>query len=274
MTRALPRTATGVGYRVVHLDELLADDAPVEITYLEIISENFIGPAPRPRDSLQRLAARYPIVLHGVGLNLLGAEPLDDDYLDSIKRLADDVDAPFVTDHLCWTGAAGHAHHDLLPFPFTEDALALAVERAARVQRRLERPFGLENVSSYVTFRASTMSEAEFTTRVVRDAGCALLLDVNNVVVSAHNHGDDAGEWLARVDFSRVLQVHVAGHDRQPDGVWVDTHDRRASDETRALYAAAWRAGGPFPTLFEWDERVPPLSDVVDELRRLRGVTG
>lgn len=272
MTASLLRSATGVGYRVAHLPALLAADAPPEVQYLELISENFLGSAPRPAETLAQLAARFPIVLHGVGLNLLGAEPLDERYLDAVCRLADAVDAPFVSDHLCWTGAAGHAHHDLLPFPYVDALLELAASRACHVQRRLGRPFALENVSSYVTFAASTMSEAEFTTRVVRDAGCLLMLDVNNVVVSSHNHGADPAEWLELVDFSRVCQVHVAGHDRQPDGIWVDTHDRRTSDETLELYAAAWRRGGPFPTLFEWDERIPPLGGVVEELRRLEEV--
>lgn len=265
----LPRTAMGVGYRVSLIDALLADDAPASVQYVEIISENFLGPAPRPRENLVKLSAKYPVVLHGVGLNLMGVEPLDERYLDALCRLADDVDAPFVSDHLCWTGAGGHAHHDLLPFPFTASTLDFAASRAAYVQRRLGRPFGLENVSSYVTFAQSTLTEAEFTTRVVRDAGCSLMFDVNNVVVSSHNHGLDPAEWLALVDFSRVLQVHVAGYDRQPDGIWVDTHDRHASDETKRFYGDAWRRGGPFPTLFEWDDRIPPLSRVVDELDRL-----
>ncbi|MCC6647835.1 MAG: DUF692 domain-containing protein [Polyangiaceae bacterium] len=265
----LARGSLGVGYRAAHREALLGEVLPAEIQHLEIITENFLGPAPAPRETLRRLAARLPIVLHGVGLNLLGAEPLDERYLDAVARLADEVDAPFVTDHLCWTGSAGHAHFDLLPFPYTDEALELAAARAAHVQARLGRPFGLENVSSYVTFVESRMSEAEFTTRVVREAGCWLMFDVNNAVVSAHDHGGDPEEWLGLVDFSRVLQVHVAGHDRQADGLWVDTHDREASDETRALYRAAWRAGGPFPTLFEWDERIPPLDVVVEQLRRL-----
>ena len=235
-----------------------------------MISENFLGTAALPRERLLRARERYPIVLHGVGLNLLGHAPLDEPYLDALCRLADHVDAPFVTDHLCWTGAHGLSHHDLLPVPFIPELVELAAERAAYVQRRLGRPFGLENLSSYVDFTRSTMTEWDFVSAVVREAGCGLLLDVNNVYVSSRNHGFDPDDYLRAIDFSRVLQVHVAGHSCEPDGTLVDTHDHPVTDEVWALYARAWRMGGPFPTLLEWDERIPPLDEALAVLAHAR----
>ena len=262
--------ALGLGLRLPHYAFLL-EHAPA-IDYLEIISENFLGDAAPPRKNLDRVRARYPIVLHGVGLNLLGHAPLDEAYLDRLRRLADHVDAPFVTDHLCWTGAHGVSHHDLLPTPYVPALVELAAERAAYVQRRLERPFGLENLSSYVAFRASTMSEWDFYNEVVRAAGCFTMLDINNVYVSSQNHGFDPAAYLDSIDYARVLQVHLAGHTREPSGTIVDTHDRPVSDAVWSLYRDTYQKHGPFPTLLEWDERIPPLPEVLAELDKARTV--
>jgi uncharacterized protein len=214
--------------------------------------------------------ARYPVVLHGVGLNLLGHEPLDEAYLDRLCRLADRLDAPFVTDHLCWTRAQGRSHHDLLPTPFTFDLVALGAERAAHVQRRLGRPFGLENLSSYAAFRRSTMSEWEFYTATVRAAGCWYMLDVNNIFVSSVNHRFDPEVYLQAIDPGRVLQVHLAGHSVEPAGNLIDTHDRPVTPAVWALYAKALRRLGPVPTLLEWDASIPPLEVAVAELEKAR----
>lgn len=265
----IPRDALGLALRAPYYDHLFARWP--EVDYFEAISENFMGdrgPALRRLDAVRR---RYPVVLHGVGMNLLGHAPLDEDHLDELCRLADRVDAPFVSDHLCWTGARGVSHHDLLPAPYVPELVELAAERAAHVQRRLGRPFGLENLSSYVEFERSTLSEWEFYTRVVRDAGCWFMLDVNNVFVSSQNHGFDPATYLSAVDFNRVLQVHLAGHSVEADGTLVDTHDQPVTDAVWALYADAWRRGGPFPTLLEWDERIPPLPDALAELARAKG---
>ena len=266
--RGLAPEALGLGLRVPHYDYVL-EQAP-QVDYFEVISENFFGPAPTPRARLERVRARYPVVLHGVGLNLLGHAPLDSRYLDALSRLADDVDAPFVSDHLCWTGAHGVSHHDLLPTPYVPELVELAAERAYEVQRRLGRPFAIENLSSYVEFRSSTLSEWEFYTSVVRESGCWSLLDVNNVYVSSQNHGFDADTYLAAIDFSRVLEVHLAGHTREPNGTLIDTHDHPVANPVWALYARAWRMGGPFPTLLEWDARIPPLPEVLVELEKAR----
>jgi uncharacterized protein (UPF0276 family) len=266
----LPRDALGLGLRLPHYGYLF-EHWP-DLGYFEIISENFLGDAAPPQRHLARVRSRYPVVLHGVGLNLLGHADLDETYLDRLCRLADRLDAPFVTDHLCWTGAHGISHHDLLPTPYLPQLVELAAERAYKVQRRLDRPFGLENLSSYVTFAESSMSEWEFYTRVVRDAGCHYMLDINNIYVSSENHGFDPHVYLEAIDFGRVLQVHLAGHSREPDGTIVDTHDQPVCEAVWQLYAAAWRLGGPFPTLLEWDARIPPMPEVLAELERARVV--
>lgn len=269
--RGIADDALGLGLRVAHSERAIVEEGSA-VDYFEAISENFLGAAPIPRERLLRVRARHPIVLHGVGLNLLGAAPLDERYLDALARLADDVRAPFVTDHLCWTGARGVSHHDLLPTPHRHDLVAYAAERAAHVQRRLDRPFGIENVSSYVAFRSSTMREHDFYAAVVEASGCWFMLDVNNVYVSSQNHGFDADEYLAAIDFSRVLQVHVAGHSRTSDGTLVDTHDAPVCDDVWKLYARAWTLGGPFPTLLERDAKIPPLAELVAELRNAESV--
>jgi uncharacterized protein (UPF0276 family) len=265
--RGLHADALGLGLRVPHYAYVF-ENWP-DVGYFEVISEDLLGTAPTPRHRVDRVRARYPIVLHGVGLNLLGHQPLDDVYIDALCRLADELDAPFVTDHLCWTGAHGVSHHDLLPTPYVPELVEWAAERAYAVQRRLGRPFGLENLSSYVEFGSSTLTEWEFYSAVVRESGCWSLLDVNNIYVSSQNHGFDPDAYLAAIDFSRVLQVHLAGHTREPNGTIVDTHDHPVASAVWALYARAWRLGGPFPTMIEWDACIPPMPDVLAELAKV-----
>jgi uncharacterized protein (UPF0276 family) len=268
----IPRDALGLGLRLSHYSYLF--ERWPALDYFEVISENFLSDAEAARRHLDRVRARYPVVLHGVGLNLLGADRLDERYLDALCRLADHVDAPFVTDHLCWTGSHGMTHHDLLPTPYTPELVELAAERAAYVQRRLGRPFGLENLSSYVAFQSSTMSEHAFYTSVVREAGCWFMLDVNNIYVSSVNHGFDPRAYLSSIDYARVLQVHLAGHTVEPAGNIIDTHSKAVCDEVWALYADAWRLGGPFPTLIEWDDEIPEMPAVLAELDKAREARG
>jgi uncharacterized protein (UPF0276 family) len=198
----------------------------------------------------------------------LGHAPLDSAYLDKLCWLADYVHAPFVSDHLCWTGAHAQTHHDLLPVPYVADLIGVAAERAAFVQRQLGRPFGLENLSSYVEFETSTMPEWQFYCEVVGQSGCGFMLDVNNIYVSSQNHGFAVHSYLNAIDFSRVLQVHIAGHCREPNGAIIDTHDQAVADAVWQLYADAWKMGGPFPTLLEWDDHIPPLPEVLAELAK------
>jgi uncharacterized protein (UPF0276 family) len=269
MTATLRRDALGLGLRSRHYVELTA--AWPELDYFEIITENFLGDAAAPRRMLDQVKERYPVVLHGVGLNLFGPAPPTNDYLDRVAALAQYVDAPFITDHLCWTGSHGVSHHDLLPVPYTEELVELGAERARLVQNHLGRPFGLENLSSYVQFEASTMSEHDFYAGVVERAGCGYLLDVNNAYVSSQNHGFSPTEYLARIDLSRVLQVHVAGHTRLGNGTLVDTHDQHVIEAVWELYRETFRSS-PAPTLLEWDDHIPPLTVALAELERGRQV--
>lgn len=269
MLPRLSRTAVGLGLRPAHYRELW--DAAPPLDYLEILTENYLGAAAGPRYHLERFKERYPLVLHGVALNLLGPAPPSHDYLDRVAALAESVNAPFVSDHLCWTGSNGLSHHDLLPVPHVQELVELAAERARYVQQHLGRPFGLENLSSYLQFAASDLSEQDFYAEVVERSGCWFMLDINNVHVSSHNHGFSAESYLERIDFSRVLQVHVAGHMQLPNGALLDTHDHPVADAVWQLYARAFERS-PFPTLLEWDERIPPLSEALAQLERAKQV--
>ena len=263
--RAIAPDALGLGLRIPHYDYIF-EHWP-EIDYFEVISENFLSDAMPPRRNLGRILARYPAVMHGVGLNLLGHEALDTSYLESLRLLADWIHPSFISDHLCWTRFQGMNHHDLLPAPFKADLVEFAAERAAQVQEYLGRPFAIENISSYVSFQDSAMPEWEFYTRVVRDSGCWFMLDINNIYVSSQNHGFDPVTYIEAIDFSRVLQVHVAGHDRRASDLIIDTHDRPVAAPVWDLYRKAWLIGGPFPTLLEWDDAIPPMPEALAELR-------
>lgn len=264
----LRRDALGVGLRPSFYPEIAAAAPPVD--YFEIITENYLRPGSPPARVLERLQPRYPLVLHGVTLNLLGHESLDNAYVRDVAALAARVHAPFVTDHLCWTGAHGMSHHDLLPTPYRPELVELAAARAAEMQAAMGRPFGIENLSTYAAFHQSTMTEWDFYGDVVRQSGCWFMLDINNVYVSSVNHGFDPREYLRSIDYARVLQVHLAGHTVEPDGTIIDTHDRPIVDAVWDLYRYAWSLGGPFPTLVEWDADIPPLGEVLRELDRAR----
>jgi uncharacterized protein len=267
MPPVLARNALGLGLRTAHYRELLETSPTVD--YFEIISENFLGPSLPARYHLDWVKERYPIVLHGVGLNILGPEPPAPDYLDRVARLAEYVNAPFVSDHLCWTAAHGYSHHDLLPAPYVPELVELVAERAALVQRHLGRPFGLENLSSYVQLEQSTLSEWEFYAAIVARAGCYFMLDLNNIYVSSENHDFLPHAYLDAIDFSRVLQLHVAGHTREPQGTLVDTHDQPVSEAVWQLYRTAFQRA-ECPTLLEWDDHIPPLPEVLAELDKAR----
>lgn len=274
--RRIPRDALGLGLRPSMFSELMAlgtqpsGEQPLRVDYFEVISENYMGAALPPLRNLEQVRRDFPVVMHGVGLNLLGHEPLNERYLDELAALAHAIDAPFVSDHLCWTGSHGLSHHDLLPLPYKHDLIAFAAERAAYVQERLGRPFALENVSSYVQFAASEMNEWEFYRAVVEAAGVSFMLDINNIYVSSQNHEFDPGVYLRHIPFERVVQVHLAGHERMPDGAIIDTHDRPVADAVWDLYQQAWSIGGPFPTLLEWDDKIPTLSELLVEIHRAR----
>jgi len=265
----VPYLGHGVGLRTVHFPEVLAGEARVD--WFEAISENFMVRGGRPLRVLERARGIAPIALHGVSLSIGSVDPLSDRYLDDLARLAARVEPAWISDHLCWGSIGGHYVHDLMPLPYTEEALAHVAERVERVQERLRRRILIENVSSYLTYVDSAMPEWEFLVEVARRSDCGILLDVNNVFVSAKNHGFDPLEYLAAVPPERVGQIHLAGHSDHGTHL-LDTHDAPVCAEVWALYRAVVARLGRISTLIEWDERVPPWSDLVAEAEHARAV--
>ncbi|MEU9113765.1 DUF692 domain-containing protein [Streptomyces sp. NPDC048483] len=261
----------GVGLRTPHLGYVLAHWPQVD--WFEIISENFMDSGGYPRHALDRIAERYPVVMHGVSLSIGSTDPLDLAYLGRLRRLADATGAHWVSDHICWTGVAGLNTHDLLPVPFTEESLAHMARRVRAVQDVLERPLVLENPSSYAEFTGSAMSEWEFVSRLAAESGCGLLLDVNNVYVSSVNHGFDPEEYVRALPHERVVQIHLAGHTDLGTHI-VDTHDRPVADPVWQLYRLATSLTGPVATLLEWDDDIPAFPELLDELAKARQYAG
>jgi hypothetical protein len=259
----------GLGLRPVHYEAL--SDGALPIDWLEIISENFMVPGGRPLVFLDRFRERFPMVMHGVSLSIGSVDPVDESYLRGLRKLADRVKPAWFSDHLCWTGCDGRNMHDLLPLPYTEEALAHVVARVERVQETIGRRFLLENVSSYVTYQSSELTEWEFLSEVARRADCGILLDINNIYVSAFNHGFDAREYIDNVPAERVYQFHLAGHTRH-DRYIVDTHDEPIIDPVWALFGYAWDRLGPVSTMIERDDKIPPLADLVAELDHARRI--
>jgi uncharacterized protein (UPF0276 family) len=259
----------GIGLRATHFGAIESGDVAVE--WFEAISENFMDSGGRPIRVLDRVAERFPVVLHGVSLSIGSTDPLDRDYLRKLRRLADRTRARWVSDHLCWTGVAGRNVHDLLPLPYTDASLRHVVARVRAVQDRLERPLVLENPSSYLAFTASTIGEAEFLARVAEEADCGILLDVNNVYVSAFNHGFDPVAYLEAIPHERVVQYHLAGHTHHGTHI-LDTHSAPVIEPVWRLYCAAVRLSGGRSTLIEWDEDIPPLEVVAAEAARARAL--
>ena len=259
----------GVGLRSVHFEHILKQNPAVD--WFEVISENFMDSQGRPRYVLEQIAERYPIVMHGVSLSIGSTEPLDFDYLSKLKQLAKAIDARWISDHVCWTGIAGINTHDLLPLPYNEESLHHVIDRVSIVQDVLERPFVLENPSSYVTFVASTMSEAEFIARLADEADCGLLVDVNNIFVSARNHDFDPVEYLRSMPHERVVQMHLAGHTNCGTHL-IDTHDGPVIDPVWELFRLAHKATGGVSTLLEWDANIPDFPIVHREVLKAKRV--
>jgi len=260
-----PALGYGVGLRPPHYGHVLETRPTVD--WFEVISENFLVAGGRPLDVLTRVRADYPIVLHGVSLSIGSVDPLDRDYLARLRALAERIEPAWISDHLCWSGVGGHMVHDLLPLPYSEEALAHVAERVARVQDALRRRIALENVSSYLRFGESALSEWDFLAALAARADCAILLDVNNVYVSAFNHRFDVGDYLSGVPVERVAQFHLAGHSDHGTHL-LDTHDHPVCDEVWALYARAVQRFGTLPTLIEWDDHIPAFDTLHAEARR------
>ena len=269
MTALQPSPGFGLGLRTQHYAEFLA--APQRVDWLELLSDNYMVPGGKPLVMLDRISADYPVVMHGVALSIGAADGLDEAYLDALAALAERVQPLWISDHLCWTGVHGQVLHDLYPLPYSKAALEIVVRNVQRVQERLKRSLVLENVSSYVGFSASSMTEWEFISEVCARTGCRLLLDVNNIHVSSVNHGFDAHEFLRGVPAHRVQQIHLAGHSDNGDHI-IDTHDQPVADAVWALYAEALSLCGPVATMIERDDHIPPLAALVVELDRARSV--
>jgi hypothetical protein len=252
----------GIGLRSKHYERFLAG-APA-VGWIEAISENFIGVGGRPLAVLEKVRRDFPVVLHGVSLSIGSVDPLDREHLAGLRELADRIEPAYVSDHLCWGTHRGRYLHDLLPLPYTEEALEHVAGRVQKVQDALGRQILLENVSSYVAFRGSTMPEWEFVAQVAERADCGILLDINNVHVSARNHGFDSREYLAALPPDRVGQFHLAGHSDRGTYLF-DTHDAPVADAVWDLYAAAVRRFGRVPALVEWDDHVPELERLIEE---------
>lgn len=268
-SKTAPSPGFGLGLRPEHYGEFLGQPQPVD--WLEIISENYMVPGGKPLAMLDAIRADYPVVMHGVSLSIGSAEPLDMGYLRDLKALAERVEPLWISDHLCWTGINAHNTHDLLPLPYDAPALDCVVDNIGRVQDYLGRRILIENPSSYVTFRSSDRSEWDFLAEMAARADCLLLLDVNNIYVSARNHGFDPQDYLAGVPADRIQQIHLAGHSDMGDYV-IDTHDADVCDAVWDLYGDAVRMFGPVATMIERDDHIPPLADVIAELDRARAL--
>jgi hypothetical protein len=261
----LPNLGVGVGLRTTHYHHLLSESPAVD--WLEIISENYMQTAGRPLQVLDTLAERYHLVMHGVSLSIGSTDPLDRTYLKDLKTLRDRVGSPWVSDHLCWTGVAGRNNHDLLPMPYTEEALAHVSARVRQVQDVLAAPLILENPSTYVAFAGSSMTEWAFLDALCRQTGCGLLLDVNNVYVSARNHGFAPSDYLDGLPWDRVVQIHVAGHTDNGSHC-IDTHIGPVVDPVWDLFAQAYKRSGGASILLEWDAEIPAFPVVHREALR------
>jgi len=264
-----PSPGFGLGLRAPHYADFVQHAWHVD--WLEIVSENFMVPGGRPLAWLDAIRSRYPVAMHGVSLSLGSTDGLDRGHLRALRRLVERVEPLWVSDHLCWTGAGGHNAHDLLPLPYTEEALRLVARHVRQVQDVLGRRLLLENVSSYVAFRGSTMTEWTFLRELCAEADCLLLLDVNNVHVSGVNHGFDPEAYLRGIPAERVQQIHLAGHEDAGDCL-IDTHDRPVAPAVWRLYASACERFGDVATMIERDDAIPPLDDLVAELDVARRV--
>lgn len=265
-----PSLGFGLGLRIPHYEAILATQPNVD--WFEILSENYLVPGGKPRYYLERIRERYPIVMHGVGLSIGGSDPLNRDYLRQLKTLADQINPRWVSDHLCWTGNDGINLHDLLPLPYTEEALRHVVARVTEVQDFLGRRLLLENVSSYLSYPQNEMQEWEFLGAVAEQADSLILLDINNVYVSGVNHGFDPTSYIDAVPMARVQQIHLAGHQAQGDCI-IDTHDAPVCEAVWDLYAYALRRFGPVSTMIERDDNIPALEILVGELDRARHIS-
>jgi uncharacterized protein len=260
----------GLGMRTPHYPAYLAGEAPVD--FVEVISENFMGDGGRPLYTIDQIREIYPVAMHGVSMSVGSADGLNPEYLTKLKKLAQRVQPLWVSDHLCWTGIDGFNSHDLLPLPYTDEALVIAATNINHAQDFLERPVLIENPSSYLTFADDAMTEWEFLSELTVRTGCYLLLDINNIYVSGTNHGFDPKVYLDAIPADRVRQIHLAGHSAGRDGLLIDTHDQPVPDPVWALYAQVIDRFGDVAVMIERDDDIPPLEDLLAELEMARAL--
>lgn len=266
-------TSAGIGLRAPHVERIVRERP--SIAWLEVHSENLFAAGGVMHAAMAHIRADYPLSLHGVGLSLGAADALDTAHLGKLKALVDQYQPALVSEHLCWGAVGGLHSNDLLPLPFTEEALELMVSRIAQVQDALGRELLVENISTYLRFLDGDYSEWEFVAEVVRRSGCGLLLDVNNIYVNSVNHGFDPGEYLHAIPLDVVREIHLAGFTRKDDlpvPLLIDTHSRPVSEAVWNLYTAAIGRLGPVPTLIEWDQDIPSLEVLLAEARRAEEV--
>jgi uncharacterized protein (UPF0276 family) len=264
-----PGLGFGLGLRTAHYQAILEGNPRVD--WFEALTENYLVPGGKPIYYLEQIRSNYPVVLHGVSLSIGGTDPLDRDYLSQLKALAARIEPAWISDHLCWTGLNGCNLHDLLPLPYTEEAVVHVSDRIQRVQDFLGRRLLIENVSSYLTYTDSCMSEWEFLGAVAERADCLILLDINNIYVSSFNHDFDPHAYLRGVPVQRVQQFHIAGHRNHGDYI-IDTHDEPVISPVWELYAEARRRFGEVSTMIERDDNIPLLAELLEELDDARRI--
>jgi uncharacterized protein (UPF0276 family) len=260
----------GLGLRSVHYPDIIQTHP--EIDWFEIITEDYLVPGGNPLYYLDQISQHYPLVMHGVSLSIGSCDPLNWDYLKKVKQLAERIQACWISDHLCWTGVDGINMHDLLPLPYTEEAIEHTAQKIIQVQDYLGRQILIENVSSYITYQASQISEWEFLSAVAERADCLILLDINNIFVSAYNHHFSVDDYLYGIPKKRVQQFHLAGHTNKGTHI-IDTHDEPIIDEVWKLYAQAIKYFGPsVSTLIERDDNIPSFKELESELNYARKI--
>tara|TARA_R110000765_G_scaffold93148_1_gene175618 strand:- start:25367 stop:26263 length:897 start_codon:yes stop_codon:yes gene_type:complete len=259
----------GLGLRTEHFQDVLNDK--INIDWFEVVSENFMVDGGKPKHYLHSIRELYPMVMHGVSLSIGSTDPLNIDYLRKLKVLTNELQPEWISDHLCWTGAHEKNSHDLLPLPYNDEALNHVCQRVEQVQEFLGRPILLENVSSYLTYKNSEMTEWQFFNEVARRSGCEILLDINNIYVSARNHDFNPQDYLNGISKDKVKQFHLAGHSDYGDYV-IDTHDHPVADPVWQLYEKALQRFGWISTMIERDDNIPPLAELLAEVETARNI--
>jgi len=269
LVQKMPFLGFGLGLRPEYYEDILTQKP--DIDWLEILSENYMIPGGKPLYYLDKIRELYPLVMHGVSLSIGSTDVLDKDYLQQLKTLIKRVDPVWVSDHLCWTGVSGNNIHDLLPVPYTPEAINHVVSRIHQVQDFIERPLLIENVSSYLTYTQSEMTEWEFIVEIANRSGCYLLLDVNNVFVSSVNHQFNPLDFISAMPAERVAQIHLAGHSDHGDYI-IDTHDAPVIQPVWELYKKTIEHLGPVSTMIERDDNFPPFAELLAEMNQAKRI--